>query len=88
MKPTTDKFKTNKHAKQMKADNVARKLGTEESVEQIKEWERFVEQEINTLEKKVKHSNKDFLCGIILGFALGILFFHVFLVMPILATYN
>ena len=33
MKPTTDKFKTNKHAKQMEQDNLARKLGTEESVE-------------------------------------------------------
>lgn len=95
-----DKFKTNKHAKQMKAENEKRalklkekdlmescenlynKMGTEESVEMIKDslW-RWNGKELSS------HTDtKVFFTGLIIGFALGILFFHVFLVMPILAN--
>ena len=109
MKPTTDKFKTNKHAKQMKAenearqsnpafnmtpqqakahlkkvtkeldrqDNLARKLGTEESVEMIKDslWRWNGYELINEDEYKTEQLvKKALIVGLIIGFALGILF--------------
>lgn len=84
MKPKTDKFKTNPIAKKIKQDNLARKMGTEESVKMIKDslW-RW-----NGKELKSYTDTKVFFIGITLGFALGILFVHFFLVMPILANYN
>lgn len=90
------KKKLNPFEKKYKQDNLARKLGTEESVEMVRDslwrWngKELVHEPKTYFQgyKKGRYysSNKLFVIGAILGFSLGILFFHVFLVMPILAN--
>lgn len=112
----TDKFKTNKVAKDIKrtnekralkvkekeliesADNLARKLGTEESVEMIKEslpkykatteqpkdGDLYIDGYTEGFDDGSYEYKKVCFIGLLVGFTLGILFFHFVLVMPLL----